>query len=61
VELQTIKQLAVIDEEIEPIAEGMDPVWIAGRRAGVPRRINRVSARKTGDESAVGIKPPWAM
>src|SRR5580698_3995378 len=52
-ELQTIKQLAVINEEIEPIAEGMDPVWIAGRRAGVPRRINGTSARKTLDESAI--------
>ena len=58
VELQTVEQLAVINEEVEPIAKCMNPIGIARCGARMPRRIDRVCAGETGNESAVGIEPP---
>jgi hypothetical protein len=57
-EFQPVEQLAVIDDEVEPIVQGVHGVVVAMAGARKLRRIDHVVGREARNERAVGIEPP---
>src|SRR4051812_3731078 len=60
-EFKPIKQLAVVDGEIEPAYQGMHPIGIAASSTGKSRGIDRVARGQARDERAIGIEAPRPM
>src|SRR5262245_29907430 len=60
-ELQGVKQLVMVDHEIEPAIERMRRFRISRSRARKSWRVDSLVGRKPGHEASVGRKAPWPM
>ena len=60
-QFQPVEQLAVIDDQVEPVVECVHRVGITVRGPRKLRRVDGMVVGKAGDECAVGGEPPRPM